>query len=310
MSFNSQDNEQIRISLLEEYRSSVAQGLEKIEQWRVMLDLERKYVGRLQDSLYYISKQLPTGGAALPNVPREDLEQYITDMSRLREYIDNQIRQGETFLGNSTGTLYYAATTAGTAVALTPTPYQHHAYVRPIESASGVVDVSHAWRIFRDREIDLQQPVVAEMKRLRFPERQPGIQAIDQFRVAWEVHLTSPSTAPYSTSSLLPLRSAVNSAVDALWQLRPSQVPANELPKAGFGKDGRKVMNICSQLGKAMLSEPNFERIAEEADAVLNELSGSKQGNRDRDIEVKLFDQASLLLMAFLSAIDETKLRD
>jgi hypothetical protein len=104
-----------------------------------------------------------------------------------------------------------------------------------------------------------------------------------------------------AVSILITLRESINSMFAGLIARRPTQESAK--------KDREKVISIGSQCGRNGLAPAHFERLGDDASALLNHLSGSKQADVPRERLIEDFQQGLLFLNAFMSSIDETKLK-
>ena len=87
-----------------------------------------------------------------------------------------------------------------------------------------------------------------------------------------------------------------------LLQRRPSQESAPKYID--------KVPSIGRQCGYDQPTTTIFERLGQEGERILNELSGLKQKSLDRHAIGTHFQKGVLHLSALLTAIDETKLRN
>ncbi|PYM23226.1 MAG: hypothetical protein DMD78_12530 [Candidatus Rokuibacteriota bacterium] len=102
-------------------------------------------------------------------------------------------------------------------------------------------------------------------------------------------------------SVLLPLRECINGAISELVRRRPRQEPA--------GKTREKLASIGTQCGRSGLDKSYFDRIAADADLLLNQLSGSKQAGIPREHVNELFHRGLLFINSLLESIDESRLK-
>jgi hypothetical protein len=59
----------------------------------------------------------------------------------------------------------------------------------------------------------------------------------------------------------------------------------------------------------AALYCPHFTRLGDDADTLMDQLSGAKQKHKDRDHLAAFFNQGLLFLNALMDSIDESRLR-
>jgi len=102
-------------------------------------------------------------------------------------------------------------------------------------------------------------------------------------------------------SVLIPLRECIEAAIAELLRRRPTQEPA--------GKAREKLTSLGRQCRRDGLDEAYFERLAVEADPLLNDLSGAKQGDMPRERVNELFHRGLLFLNSLLDGMDESRLR-
>jgi hypothetical protein len=100
---------------------------------------------------------------------------------------------------------------------------------------------------------------------------------------------------------LIALRECVNSVLAELLPRRPKQEPAK-------GYDG-KVNSIGNQCARPRLKPDHFQRLATSAEALMNELSGTKQAELSREEQREFFIRGLTWLNAFMSSIDESRLK-
>src|SRR2546425_4128039 len=97
-------------------------------------------------------------------------------------------------------------------------------------------------------------------------------------------------------SVLIPLRERIEAAIAELLRRRPTQEPA--------GKAREKLTSLGRQCRRDGLDEAYFERRAVEADPLLNDLSGAKQGDMPRERVNELFHRGLLFLNSLLDGMD------
>lgn len=86
-----------------------------------------------------------------------------------------------------------------------------------------------------------------------------------------------------------------------LLRRRPNQEPAKGV--------GDKVKSIGNQCGRAGLDGAHFEHLAAQADLLRREFSEAKQAKLPRERLKELVNRGLLFLDAFMTSIDETRLK-
>jgi hypothetical protein len=102
-------------------------------------------------------------------------------------------------------------------------------------------------------------------------------------------------------SVLVSLRECIDAVITELVRRRPRQ----EVTKGWKGK----VTSVGCQCARPMLSPDHFDRLGLDAESLMNQLSGAKQGGMGRDQLAEFFNQGLLFLNALMDSIDEAKVR-
>lgn len=102
-------------------------------------------------------------------------------------------------------------------------------------------------------------------------------------------------------SILIPLRESINSTIAELLRRRTTQEPAAKLTD--------KLASLGRQCAGPGLQAPHFERLAADAETLLNELSGAKQTDLPRHRQTELFHRGLLFLNALMDSLDEGRLK-
>jgi hypothetical protein len=102
-------------------------------------------------------------------------------------------------------------------------------------------------------------------------------------------------------SVLIPLRECIGAAISELVRRRPQKEPGK--------KWSAKLDSLGSQCGLPSLASGHFTRLGNDADTLMDQLSGAKQTDMDRVRLTALFSRGLLLLNAILESIDESKLK-
>ena len=105
-----------------------------------------------------------------------------------------------------------------------------------------------------------------------------------------------------AVSVLIALRECVDASITELIRRRPKQ-------EAVSGGWKGKVASLGQQCARPLLSASHFDRVGIEIDAIMNELSGTKQAEMPRARLLELFYRGVLSLNALLDSIDESNLR-
>ncbi len=108
---------------------------------------------------------------------------------------------------------------------------------------------------------------------------------------------TSAEDAPVPVT--IQLRECVLLVIDQLLKRRPIQELAQ----------GHKISSIGAQCGRDGLSSDHFSRLQIDGNLLLNELSGTKDKVIPRQQLIEKFQRTAQFIEAFLSSIDEKKLR-
>ncbi len=129
-------------------------------------------------------------------------------------------------------------------------------------------------------------------------DRRTPLQLLSEARSALE----QPSLQEGSPASVfIPLRECLESSIAALLRRRHRQEPTPKI--------GDKITSLGRQCARPGLPTAHFERLATDADRLLNELSGAKQAAMTREQQTALFHRGLLVLNTLLQSVDETLLR-
>jgi hypothetical protein len=143
---------------------------------------------------------------------------------------------------------------------------------------------------------------VASMRRLGLDSRRgssrTGVDLLNEARGAIERPLVG-GGGPVSV--LITLRECIDSVITELVRRRPRQEVAR-----GWAE---KVASVGRQCAHPSLLADHFSRLGADAATLMNQLSGAKQTDMDRDRLIDSFNQGLLFLSAFMDSIDEGKLR-
>lgn len=125
--------------------------------------------------------------------------------------------------------------------------------------------------------------------------------ALSLFQAAHSA-LSTPSKGIVDASAvLIPAREAINRCLTDLLPKRPKQEPA--------GKTADKISSIAKQLKYDHFTDETINDLSCEAETLINQLSSAKQGNL-LELQIHaLFNKTKSFLMAFLSKIDDKKMK-
>lgn len=214
----------------------------------------------------------------------------LDNYTRLNRHLDEQLSSL-----SSMGTAFYTGTIVTGTLHLLDQTSQFYVAQPQQPPAYATYQVVNMVDLLTHRD-SFRTQTIAEMNRLGFSERTDGKDAIKQFQGAWDTHLRGPSTP---TSSLIPMRSAIDSTVSTLIGLRSNQRKVRD----------DKIIEILNQLAFSQFSFEDFSSLQREFNNLKNELAGAKKPNIEREQQHQLMTRATLFLQRLLAAIDHNKLR-
>jgi hypothetical protein len=228
---------------------------------------------------------------SLPTQPVWDKIATVESTRRMNDYLEQEnadIKQRMI----SGGSVYY--TTASVAGTLTPLST---AYVRqiPASERANAQNILDGYYHLSQRQ-NYRETGTRLFKTLGLETETNGQIALHQFEAAWETHLQTPKSP---TSSLIPLREAIDHAVAALLPLRLRQEEARP----------DKISNILSQVSAAHIQQHDIEQLRDGYKAIHKKLSGAKDKIIERNEENTIMVEGTLYLVELLSAIDGSKLK-
>ncbi len=190
------------------------------------------------------------------------------------------------------------ATATGQAVALTTTNTEQvlRSWIGPSEMTAyedlqAILHrpdlVKDALQVVRDLGLDVVHP-----------GKRSAISMIEEVQAALAC---PPGEAPSPSAVLIPAREAIQTILATLLPRRPQQEPART--------DRLKVESIGRQCGATQLAQDHFERLGAELERLIDELSGGKQSTSTTSALGTLFDQALQFLIAFLSSLNDKRMR-
>jgi hypothetical protein len=156
-----------------------------------------------------------------------------------------------------------------------------------------------------------KEKVIGLMRSLQLHESFHGRKSsTDQFETAYNA-LNRPVSglSDPANTSLIPMREAIETAIDHLLYLRPTRSNIGDV--RGQNKDCRKVVAIGSQLGRDAIQEEQIQSWARDWWSLKKQmLSPAKTEPIDREKWIRRINQATVFLIGFLSGLDPKKLRD
>lgn len=148
----------------------------------------------------------------------------------------------------------------------------------------------------------LEEEVRRELKRLRLDVPRPASRsAADLVGEALSSLQQPAGSAPGPASVLIPARESIHLSIADLLQRRPVQEPAKKLAD--------KVSSIGRQLGWHDLPVDHFDRLAQNAENLIDRLSGAKQKAFSATELSSEVDSVLQFHRTFLSSLDDTKVR-
>lgn len=121
------------------------------------------------------------------------------------------------------------------------------------------------------------------------------------FETSWAAFEKSVNENVPASTSLIPMRESINSAIDLLIKLRPFQERASG--------EMNKIFSILNQLHGNAVTEDAIQSLAERWTHLSNELSGSKQKNFDKREWTDCQRRSTIFFLEFLQSIDKSKLK-
>jgi hypothetical protein len=188
-------------------------------------------------------------------------------------------------------TAYAVTSTSSSAVSLI--------HMAPLDYTPGVERArSRLNRIFE--RTPLLEKVRGEMARLGLdqahPFRKSPVELIGEAAAALQRPVGSVSPA----AVLIPIRESINASLEELVRRQRTQ---ESVPKR------ERFVSLGRQCGLEKLNDLHFERLANDREVLIDQLSASKQATLTREQIVELFNRTLTFLIALLGSIDETKLR-
>lgn len=146
------------------------------------------------------------------------------------------------------------------------------------------------------------EKAIASMRRLGLDRRggdfRPALDLLNEAKGAIERPVVG-SGGPVSV--LISLRECIGAAIAELVRRRPKQEEVKRW--------SAKVVSVGGQCGRPSLPSDHFTRLGDDADRLMDRLSGAKQTGMDRTQLMGFFNQGLLFLNALMDSIDESKLR-
>lgn len=156
-------------------------------------------------------------------------------------------------------------------------------------------DIQTAWHDLARRS-GLREQTLESYCFLGLDKTSRGKFAMQQFDSAWEIHLQMPSSP---TSSLIPMREAIDVSLGELLRMRPHQEESKP----------NKIIKLLGQVRAVYVPEVEMWRLQDRYTEVHDRLSAAKGNVIMRSEENTLMVEATLFLNQLLKAIDPAKLR-
>jgi hypothetical protein len=226
-----------------------------------------------------------------------DWESAIDSWQRTNYQADHLLRGIQTlsiaaFTSTASGTNF--AMTQFTALPSQPPsllPPQQEATFMPQRNLRFVIDQS----IKRDE-------LLALMRQFGLAKAYPGKKSpIELFEIAWASYERPVLASSPVSTSLIPMREAIESTLQELLRRRPVEEAAKN--------QRSKILSIGRQLAHAGITEEDTQTWANNWERLVDELSDAKQGNYSRDEWRDVLRRAILFLQELLQGIDPAKFR-
>ncbi len=173
----------------------------------------------------------------------------------------------------------------------------HGALQAPPAAASAMTSINQTLERF-----PLFEKALSSMRRIGLDRRggdsRPALDLLHEAKGSMERPVVGDGGA---VSVLISLRECIGAAITELVRRRPKQEEARRW--------SAKLVSVGSQCARASLSAGHFARLGEDADRLMDQLSGAKQTCMDRAQLIGLFNRGLLFLNAMMDSIDESTLK-
>jgi hypothetical protein len=136
--------------------------------------------------------------------------------------------------------------------------------------------------------------VISAIQKLQLETTSEGKEAVNLLNSAWEVHIQG---SGISTSSLIPLREAINKTIQA--------INKKALPQS---KIKNWIIDIGNKVSYSTITHADLMKLQAEHSMLRDKLSGSKSGTYTREEERTLVREGTLHLLQILDMVDPNKL--
>lgn len=274
----------------EQLRSTLADTKERAEQAQATLG---KIGARLQTVIDHADATLPLVTYINPS-NLEEINIIWDEVSKQTQHTYDWLEDAFSSTGTVSGTVSLTSATTSGILSTRIVPY------------SGDPAFRDAWN--RYAEVSSRPTVKAEvvsfLKSFGLDVLAPSKNSsLDLFQTAHQAYETPISQSNPVITSLIPMREAVETAIDELLRYRPQQEATGSSYRA-------KIKSIGSQLCKDMISDVVVQEWADQwHDISDKDLSASKRYRMTREEWSRRLNRATLLFHSFLSGLDPNKFR-
>lgn len=284
-----EDTEKLKKQLLNEVQATKSEAQDLVLSGQKIIEDGQRVID-LTEAVENVFKQLPTDSC----VSSGELEKQIETWKIAKKGI---LMAKETLLGaNINNPIFLVSTTASTIGSQAlfdefPSQYNRQPFIQAIGKLENVLDKMEWVQLAEEQLIRLSLDTSSSSKQ----------SALSQLRQAKEAFLRPVTSEISPAAILIPIREAINTAIDDLLRRRPFQEEAKNRFK--------KIISIGTQCGKMHLPPNQLEVLAKQAETIMDELSSAKTDKMNREKVRMLFRNACTFLTAFLEVIDEVSLR-
>jgi hypothetical protein len=274
----------------DQLRSIIGTTKEQAENAQAMLGV----IGaRIQNVIDGANATLPL----IPYINTENIEEIAvlwSEVARQTEHSYHWLVEASSSSGSASGTVSLTSTTISGIIAPKIVPYSvdpafQGAWIHYVEVANRPTLKDEVISLIRTFHLDIA------------PTGQKS--SLELFQIAHKAFESPISTGNPVITSLVPMREAIESALDELLKLRHKQ----EATGASYSK---KILSIGAQLKKDFISDVVVQEWADQwHDINDKDLSASKRYQMTREEWSRKLNRATLLFHSLLTGLDPTKIR-
>ena len=274
------------------------------EQLRSIIGTAKEQAENAQETLGVISSRMQNvidgANATLPLIPYmdnaniEEVAVLWSEISSQTEYSYHWLEEAYSSSDSASGTVSLSSTTISGIFSPKLTPYSvdpdfQTAWVHYIDVANRPTLKAEVIDLFRAFHLDIAPT----------GKKSP----LELFQIAHQAFEAPVSKDNPVITSLVPMRDAVESALDELLKLRPKQETTGS-------SHSKKILSIGAQLKKDFISDAVMQEWADQwHDISDKDLSASKRHQMTRDEWSRKLNRATQFFHSFLTGLDPTKIR-